>query len=231
MQNSQAGSLGATRPFAPVSSNFQNASAMPANSTSRHQSSRIVPTILACHQSPHKPTSSQFHVRQGACTNCGCSSVTRIAASVVPSISKPRDTQTFLPTRQCKPASQEAHHSSRCMSSKCLPFEVYSPPSTYCPGTTEKEKEWPRYSSNSNCQYYYVASPNSSCTVPATSGKPTAPRRARFIQPARRGTPGERPAPKSEKVASPNGITVLELCMFLNARLPFEAHKQISLQH
>jgi hypothetical protein len=65
VHNSQVGSLGATRYFAPVSSNFQNVLAMSANSTSQHQSPWIVPAILTCRQSPHKPTSSQPHARRG----------------------------------------------------------------------------------------------------------------------------------------------------------------------
>ena len=150
VHNSQAGSLGATRPFAPVSSNFQNALAMPANSTSQHQSPRIVPAILTCRQSPHKPTSSQPHARQGGCTNCGCSSVTRMAASVVPSISKPRDAQP-PPTNRAMQASFTGGASLALVYERPMSFRSIFVSQHVLPWHNRKGKERPRYSANSNC--------------------------------------------------------------------------------
>jgi hypothetical protein len=126
VHNSQAGSLGATRPFAPVSSNFQNTLAMPANSTSQHQS-------------PHKPTSSQPHARQGGRASCSCPSHSD------GSFSRPLNFETSRcttpPTNQAMQVSFRGGPSLALVYERQVPsFRSISSPSTSYPSTTEKEK-------------------------------------------------------------------------------------------
>jgi hypothetical protein len=149
MHNSQVGSLGVTRPFAPVNSNFQNALAMPANSTSQHQSPRIAPAILTCRQSPHKPTSSQPHARQGGCTK---RLLKRHSDS---SFSRPLNFETSRcitpPNNQAMRASFTGGASLALVYERQMPsFRCIFVSQHVLPWHNRKGNERPRYSTNNN---------------------------------------------------------------------------------